>query len=147
MMCSPRLTSFVSGVAAAVVIAIGSVLTIESSSTPEPLPLEFIVLATAVAALVSGVLMAFAVRGGLYLASSPPLAVGHALIIPAVSLVLMGILMTTPMQTQVLVLELPSREGSSVDASPAFWLTILGTFLIPVLVSCLVGRFSIRARR
>ena len=123
-MYSAWTTAFISGIVAVVAMAVGCAVQLISSSTPDPLPGAFIVGASAMAALLAGILVAVAVRSGLLLARCRQLAVRFSLIIAAVNVTVLGIVLTAPVETHAIKLDMPSRQGSPVEVPLSFWLTI-----------------------
>jgi hypothetical protein len=119
---------------------------LSASSTPDPLPVSFVVVTSLVVALAVGIVMTLAVRVGLYLASCSHLALRFAVIIPGVSLLIVGILLTWPVETHAIKLDMPSGPTSPISPTLTFWLLIVVTILVPVLVSYIIGRLT-RAKR
>jgi hypothetical protein len=134
--------SLISGIVAAVAMAIGSAMQLNGSSTPDPLPVAFIVGGSAIAALVAGIVVAVAVRSGLLLARCRQLAVRFALIAAAVNVTVLGILATAPVETHAIKLDMPSGQSTPVEIPLTFWLTIVVALLVPVLVAYFVGRIA-----
>jgi hypothetical protein len=146
-MYSAWFSAFISGIVAAVVMAIGGAMQLVDSSTPDPLPVAFIVGTSAIAALLAGSLVAVAVRCGLFLARCRQLAVRFALAVAVVNVAVLGILATVPVETHAIKLDMPSGTSSPVSNSPVevplfFWLTTVVAFLVPVLVAYIFGRIA-----
>jgi hypothetical protein len=141
-MYSVSSTSWISGLAAAVVTAGAGAMQLSASSTPDPLPVSFIVVTSLVVALAVGIATTIAVRVGLHLASCSHLALRFALTIPAVSLSVVGILATWPVETHAIRLDMPSGRTSPSGPPLTFWLFVVVAILIPVLVSYIVGRLA-----
>ena len=135
-------TSWLSGIASALVTAGAGAMQLRASSTPDPLPVSFIIVASLVVAFAVGIAVALSVRGGLHLARARHLALRSVLIIPAVSLLLLGILATWPVETHAIRLDMPSGQTSPVAPPSTFWLFIVMAISIPVLVSYVVGRLA-----
>lgn len=134
--------SFVSGIAIAAALAVGVIIELVGYSAPDPLPVAFIVGSFAITALVAGVFVVFAVRGGLFLARCGQLPLRFALIIAAVNATVLGILGTTPIETHAIRIDMPSAQGSQVEVPIKFWLTIASMILIPVAIAYFVGRVA-----
>jgi hypothetical protein len=132
----------ISGIVAAVAMAVCSVIQLISSSTPDPLPVVFIVGASAIATLVAGIFIATAVRGGLLLAHCRQLTLRFSLIIAAVNVTVLGILGTAPVETHAIKLDMPSGQTGPVEIPIIFWLTIVVALFVPVLVAYVVGRIA-----
>lgn len=135
-------TSCISGIVVAIVTAGAGAVQLGTSSTPEPLPVSFMVVTSLVVACVVGVVMTFGVRGGLRLASCRQLALPHAPSIPAVSLLLFGILAIWPVETHAIKIDMPSGHTSPLSPPSSFWLFVVVAILIPVLVSYFIGRVA-----
>lgn len=135
-------TSLISGVVAAVAIAIGSALQFMGSSTPRPLPVAFIVGASTIIALVAGIFIAITVRSGLLFARCRLLSGRSSLIIAVVNVAILGILATVPVETHAIKLDMPSGQNGSAEVPLAFWLTIVVALLVPFLISYVVGRMD-----
>ena len=134
--------ALVSGIAITAALAVGVAIQLVRSSTPNPLPVAFIVESFAITALVAGVFVAFAVRGGLLLARCRRLPVRFVLIIAAVNVTVLGILGTLPVETHAIRLDMPSAQSSHVEVPVAMWLTIVSAILLPVAVAYFVGRLA-----
>jgi hypothetical protein len=132
-------TSWIGGIAVAIATFAGMALDLSTTSTPDPLSVSFIVLASLVLAFVVGGVMTMAVRIGLHLASCRYLALRFVLMIPVASLPILGTLATWPVETHALKLDMPTAQSSSIGFPLGFWLGIVGAFLIPVLVSYVAG--------
>ena len=141
-MYSAWFVALISGIVAGVAVAIGTAMKFVGSSTPDPLPLAFIVGASAITALIAGALVAVAVRSGLLLARCRQLAVRFALIIAAVNVTVLGILGNAPITTHAVKLDMPSGQSSPVDIPLSFWLTIVVALLVPVIVSYIAARIA-----
>jgi hypothetical protein len=115
---------------------------LSASLTPDPLPVSFIVVTSLVVALAVGIVMTLAVRVGLHLASCSQLAIRFALIIPGVSLLIVGILATWPVETHAIKLDMPSGRTSPISPPLTFWLFIVVAILMPVFVSYIIGRLA-----
>jgi hypothetical protein len=98
--------------------------------------------ASAVAALISGIIVAVAVRSGLLLAGCREVAVRFALIIAGLNVVILGILGTRPIETHAVRLDMPSAQSGPPDIPVMFWLFIVGALLVPVVVAYIVGRVA-----
>ncbi len=94
------------------------------------------------AALFAGVLVVVAVRIGLLLALCRLLAVRFSLIIAAVNVTVLGILVTAPVETHAIKLDMPSRQSTPLEVPLTFWLTIALALLTPVLVAYCIGRIA-----
>jgi len=141
-MYSPWFSALISGMVAALAMAAGSAIDLIGSTTPEPLPMAFIVGASAVAALAAGIFVSIAVRSGLLLARCRQLPVRLAFITAAVNVVLLGILFTAPIQTHAIKLDMPSAQRAPVGMPLSFWFMIVGGLLTPLLVAYFVGRIA-----
>jgi hypothetical protein len=113
---------------------------------PDPLPVSFIVVTTLIVASAVGIAMTLAVRSGLQLASCSHLALRFVLVIPAASLLMLGILATWPVESHAIKLDLPSGQTSPISSPFTFWLLTVVLILIPILVSYVVGRLARRVR-
>jgi membrane protease YdiL (CAAX protease family) len=89
-----------------------------------------------------GIAMTIAVRSGLHLASCRDLSLRFVLIIPAVSLPMLGVLATWPVESHAIKLDLPSGQTSPIGPPFTFWLFIVVAILIPFLVSYVAGRLA-----
>jgi hypothetical protein len=134
--------ALISGIATAVAVPIGVVFQLTKSSTPDPLPVTFIVGSMAITALVAGVFIVLAVRGGLLLACCSRLPVGFALIIAAVNVAVFGILGAAPVETYAIKLDMPSSQSSHVEVPLLFWLIVVAAILVPVAVAYFAGRIA-----
>jgi hypothetical protein len=134
--------ALINGIALAVSVAIGIVVQLTSSSTPDPLPVAFIVGSFVVTALVAGILVMLTVRGGLLLARCGQLPLRSALVLAAVNVVVLGFLGTAPVETYAIRLDMPAPQGSHVEVPLLFWLLILGGILLPTFVAYVVGRIA-----
>lgn len=141
-MYSARSTSWISAIAAAVTTMAGAVVGFRASSMPEFPPGWFIAAACLIAAPVVGSAMAIAVRSGLHLASCHQLALRSVVSIPTISLVIVGFLVTRPIETHAVLIDMKSGRSSSNGFSPLTWIALSGAILIPVFVSYVVGRLS-----
>jgi hypothetical protein len=134
--------ALINGIALAVALAIGIVVQLANSSTPDPLPVAFIVGSFVVTALVAGILVMLTVRGGLLLARCGQLPLRSALVIAAVNVVVLGFLGTAPVETYAIELNMPAPQGSHVEVPLLFWLLILAGILLPIFVAYVVGRIA-----
>jgi hypothetical protein len=134
--------ALVSGIAIAAALAVGVAIQLVGSSTPDPLPVAFIVESFAITALVAGVFVTFAVRGGLLLARCRRLPVRFVLIIAAINVTVLGILGTLPVETHAIRLDMPSAQSSHVEVPTTMWLTIVSAILLPVAFAYFVGRVA-----
>ena len=134
--------ALINGIALAVALAIGIVVQLANSSTPDPLPAASIAGPFVVAALVAGILVMLAVRGGLLLARCGQLPFRSALVIAAVNVVVLGFLGTAPVETYAIKLNMPAPQGSHVEVPLLFWLLILAGILLPTFVAYVVGRIA-----
>jgi hypothetical protein len=134
--------ALVSGIAIAAGLAVGVAIKLVRSSTPDPLPVAFIVESFAITALVVGVFVAFAVRVGLLLARCRRLPVRFVLIIAAVNVTVLGILGTLPVETYAIRLDMPSAQSSHVEVPATMWLTLVSAILLPVAVAYFAGRVA-----
>ncbi len=141
-MYSPWFSALVSGIVAGLAIAAGSAIQFIGFATPEPLPVAFIVWASAIAAVVAGFFVSIAVRSGLLLARCRQLPVRFVLITAVVNVVVLAILGTTPVQTHAIKLDMPSAQSASVGISLSFWLMIVGGLLVPAFVAYCVARIA-----
>lgn len=146
-MYSAWFSALISGIVAAIAVAIGGTARLIGSSTPDPLPVMFVVAASAVIALLAGALVAAAVRGGLHLARCRQLATRFALLIAAGNAVVLGILCAVPIQTHAIKLDMPSGPGGPVASGPVgvpstFWITCAVALLVPVIVAYSFGRIA-----
>jgi hypothetical protein len=132
--------ALVSAIAIAAALAVGVAIQLVRSPMPDPLPVAFVVGSFAIAALVAGVFVAFAVRGGLFLARCRRLPGRLVLIIAAVNVTVLGILGTLPVETYAIRLDMPSAQSSHVQVPTTMWLTIVLAILLPVAVAYFVGR-------
>ena len=136
------LAALISGIAIAVALAVGVAAQLVRSSTPDPLPVAFIVESIAITALVAGVFVTFAVRGGLLLARRRQLPARFALIIAAINVTVLGILGTLPVKAYAIRIDMPTAQSSHVEVPVTMWLTIASAVLLPVAVAYFVGRVA-----
>ncbi len=131
-----------SGIAIAAALVVGVGIQLVRSSTPDPLPVAFIVESFAITALVAGVFVTFAVRAGLLLARCRRLPLRFALIIAAINVTVLGILGTLPIETHAIRLDMPFAQSSHVAVPATMWLTIVSAILLPVAVAYFIGRLA-----
>jgi hypothetical protein len=141
-MYSAKFTALFCGIVAAAAIAIGIAVQLSGSTTPDPLPLSFTLGASAITALVAGIVIAVTVRGGLLLAGCRQLAVRFVLIIAVVNVTILGILGTWPVKTYAVVLDMPSGQSGPPVVPVTFWFFIVVALVVPVLVAYIVGRLA-----
>lgn len=134
--------ALINGIALAVALAIGIVVQLTRSSTPDPLPVAFIVGSFVVAALVAGILVMLSVRGGLLLARCEQIPLRSALVIAAVNVVVLGFLGAAPVKTYAIKLDMPAAQGSHLEVPLLFWLLVLAGLLLPAFVAYVVGRVA-----
>jgi hypothetical protein len=132
--------ALVSGIAMAAASAVGVAIQLLRSSTPDPLPVAFIVESFTVTALVAGVFVTFAVRGGLLLAGCRRLPVRFVLTIAAVNVTVLGILGTLPVETHAIRLDMPSTQSSHLEVPVTMRLIIVPAVLAPIAIAYFVGR-------
>jgi hypothetical protein len=135
-------TSWISGGVIAVATAAAGIMQLSASSTPDPLPVSFIVVTSLVVALVVGIAMAIAVRVGLRIASCGQLVARYAFLIPGVSLLIVGIFATWPVETHAIKLDVASGRASPLSPPLTFWLFIVAAISVPVFVSYVIGRLA-----
>jgi len=135
-------TALISGIATAAAVAIAGVSQLLKSSTPDPVPVAFIVGAIAITAPVASIFIVLAVRAGLLLARCSHLTGRFALIIAAVNVTVLCILGTARVETYAIKLDMPSPQGSHVEVPLLFWLIVIAAVLMPVVVAYFVGRIA-----
>jgi hypothetical protein len=134
--------SLISGAAAAGAMVFAAFNTLASSSTPDPLPAAFMVLSTVAVALMVGAVVVLAVRYGLHLASCRLLPARSTFVMAAVIVLILGVAATWPIETHVVVIDMPTSRSSSAGLPLAFWLPVVGVLLVPTLVSYVFGRLA-----
>src|SRR5262245_35199637 len=141
-MYSARSTSWISGIAAAVAMAVGIDMELSATAIPEGPPVWVIAATSLVATSLAGGLMVMSVRAGLQLAGCRYLALKSALLIPTISVLLVGLLATRPIETHAVLIDMKSGQRSSNSLPASLWIAILAAILIPGVVSYVVGRLS-----
>ena len=134
--------SRISGIAAAVATAAAFAVDVSRSSVPEHPPVWLIAATLLVVISMVGGAMTLAVRGGLRVAGCHRLALRFVLSIPAVSLLLMGVMATIPIETHAVMLDKNSGRSVSNELPLALWIGIFAMIVTPGLVAYAIGRLS-----
>ena len=141
-MYSAKSASWISGLVAALATIAGIAVELSTAFAPELPSVWFIAAASLVVGAVASAVVAIAVAGGLYFARCHGLDLKYVLGIPVVSLLIIGFVVTRPMETHAVMIDL--RTGNSVsNAIPlTVWAASVGVVLIPGLISYAVGRLT-----
>lgn len=135
-------TASISGAIAAVTSAGGMVAETVSASVPHVPPAWFIAISALIMGAIAAALMMVAVLAGLRLARCTALDLRYVLGIPVLSLLIVGILVTRPIKSQAIVMDLPPGD----TAPPSFLLPMIPmgivVVLIPIAISYAAGRLA-----
>jgi len=134
--------SWVSGIAAAVATAAAIAVEVSKSSVPDLPPVWLLAATLLVVFSMVGGAVTLAVRGGLRVASCHRLTLRSVLSIPIISLLLMGVVATIPIETHAVMLDKNSGQSVSNAIPLAIWIGIFVMIVTPGLVAYVVGRVS-----
>jgi hypothetical protein len=143
-MYSAKSASWISGLAGTAAAIAGKVVEFTTASVPTPPPLWFMATLSLAAGAFAGAVMTIAVRVGLHLARCGVLNLRYVLGVPGLSLLIVGFVVTRPMETHAAVIDVPSANDVSNALPPAVWAVMLSVALIPGLVSFVAGRLARR---
>jgi hypothetical protein len=143
-MYSAKSASWISGLAAAAAAIAGMAVEFTTASVPTPPPLWFMAISSLAAGAAAGAIMTIAVRVGLNLARCGVLHLRYVLGIPVLSLLTVGFVVTRPMQTHVVRIDVPVANDVSNALPLAVWVVLLSVVLIPGLISFVAGQLARR---
>lgn len=137
---SPWFTSWTSGIVITAGMAGFAAVASGSSTVPEWPPLWLMGAAMVVMALVFGVVVALVVRAGLQLAGCRRVVRLAIFGIPAISLLIIGILSAIPIESHAVMIHMKSGQATSDSDPLTTWIPLLGLLLLPGLVSFAFGK-------
>jgi hypothetical protein len=135
-------TSLISGATAAAATAALPAIQLILSTMPQPMPLWFIASTLMVVALIAGGAVAISVRCGLRLARCSHLGARSVFGIVVISHAILGLLLTMPMESHAIMLDIDSGKTLSNRIPLTVWLTGLTPLLFPGIVSYVIGMAS-----